>query len=130
VLLALGLRCRPRIRLGRSGPGDRHAPRCVGAGGTQAGGAEGCDCDCDSRGDEFRRLHRRFGKKNGGKAAVAIAHDLLVIAWYVLHDGVEFYDLGADYFTRPDSPANDRRKDYLVRELQGMGYTVQVAPAA
>lgn len=81
-------------------------------------------------GAKFRKLHRRFGKKNGGKAAVAIAHDLLVIAWYVLHDGVEFYDLGADYFTRPDSPANDRRKDYLVRELQGMGYTVQVAPAA
>jgi hypothetical protein len=69
-------------------------------------------------------------RSSGGCTAVAIAHDILVIAWYVLHDGVEFYDLGADYFTRPDSPANDRRKDYLVRELQGMGYTVQIAPAA
>lgn len=81
-------------------------------------------------GARFRRLHRRFGKKGGGKAAVAIAHDLIVIAWHVLRDGVEFHDLGADYFTRPDSPAHSRRKDHLVRELQALGYTVQVTPAA
>jgi transposase len=81
-------------------------------------------------GAKFRRLHRRFGKKNGGKAAVAIAHDLIVIAWYVLHDGVEFYDLGPDYFTRPNTPAHSRRKDYLVHELRAMGYTIQVTPAA
>jgi transposase len=81
-------------------------------------------------GARFRRLHRRFGKKGGGKAAVAIAHDLIVIIWHVLHDGVEFYDLGPDYFTRPDSPAHSRRQDHLVRELQALGYTVQVAPAA
>jgi transposase len=81
-------------------------------------------------GARFRRLHRRFGKKGGGKAAVAIAHDLIVYTWFVLHDGVEFHDLGADYFTRPGSPANNRRKDYLIRELQAMGLTVQVTPAA
>jgi Transposase IS116/IS110/IS902 family len=52
-------------------------------------------------GARFRRLHRRFGKQGGGKAAVAVAHDLIVIAWHVLHNGVEFYDLGPDYFTRP-----------------------------
>jgi transposase len=34
-------------------------------------------------GARFRRLHRRFGKKNSGKAAVAIAHNLLVIIWHV-----------------------------------------------
>jgi len=81
-------------------------------------------------GARFRRLHRRFGKKNGGKAAVAIAHNLLIIIWYVLHDGVEFYDLGADYGTRPGTPATDRRKDYLLAELRAIGYTVEVTPAA
>jgi transposase len=81
-------------------------------------------------GARFRRLHRRFGKKGGGKAAVAIAHNLIVIAWHVLHDGVEFHDLGPDYFTRPESPATIRRKDHLIHELQAMGYTVQVTPAA
>jgi transposase len=81
-------------------------------------------------GAKFRKLHRRFGKKGGGKAAVAIAHDLIVISWYVLHDGVEFYDLGPDYFTRPDAPTSTRRKDHLIRELQALGYTVQITPAA
>lgn len=81
-------------------------------------------------GARFRRLHRRFGKKNGGKAAVAIAHNLLVIIWYVLRDGVEFHDLGVDYFHRPDTPAARHRKDQLVRELQALGYTVAVTPAA
>jgi transposase len=81
-------------------------------------------------GARFRRLHRRFGKKNGGKAAVAIAHNLLIIIWHVLRDGVVFEDLGADYFTRPGSPATTRRKDQLVHELQALGFTVEVTPAA
>jgi transposase len=81
-------------------------------------------------GARFRRLHRRFGKNNGGKAAVAIAHNLLVIIWHVLHDGVEFLDLGADYFTRPGSPAACRRKDQLVHELKALGFTVHLTPAA
>jgi len=81
-------------------------------------------------GARFRRLHRRFGKRNGGKAAVAIAHNLLIIIWHVLRDGVEFHDLGPDYFTRPGSPATDRRKDQLVHELHALGFTVQVTPAA
>ena len=81
-------------------------------------------------GARFRRLHRRFGKKNGGKAAVAIAHNLLIIIWHVLHDGVEFYDLGPDYFQRPDTPAARHRKDQLIRELTALGYTVDVTTAA
>jgi len=81
-------------------------------------------------GARFRRLHRRFGKKNGGKAAIAIAHNLLIIIWHVLGDGVEFADLGVDYFHRPDTPAARHRKDQLVRELQALGYTVEITAAA
>jgi len=81
-------------------------------------------------GARFRRLHRRFGKKNGGKAAVAIAHNLLIIIWYVLHDAVVFEDLGADYFTRLGSPATDRRKNQLVNELRALAYTVEITIAA
>ena len=81
-------------------------------------------------GARFRRLHRRFGKKGGGKAAVAIAHNLLIIVWYVLRDGATYQDLGPDYFTRPGTPVNDRRKNHLVEELKALGYTVQVTPAA
>lgn len=81
-------------------------------------------------GTRLRRLHRRFGKKNGGKAAVAIAHNLLIIIWHVLRDGAEYQDLGPDYFTRPGTPASDYRKRQLINELTNLGYTVKVTPAA
>jgi transposase len=79
-------------------------------------------------GARFRRLHRRFGKQGGSKAAVAIAHNLLVIVWFVLHDHAGYRDLGADYFTRHDNP--DAKKRRLVRELQALGYAVDLTPAA
>jgi transposase len=34
-------------------------------------------------GARFRLLHRRFGKTGGKKAAVAIAHTILVIVWHI-----------------------------------------------
>ena len=73
-------------------------------------------------------MHRRFGKTGGGKAAIAIAHTLIVIIWHVLHDRAEYRDLGADYFTRYDNP--DARKRRLIHDLQSMGYEVTIAPAA
>ena len=79
-------------------------------------------------GAQFRRMHRRFGKTGGGKAAIAIAHTLIVIIWHVLHDRAEYRDLGADYFTRYDNP--DARKRRLIHDLQSMGYEVTIAPAA
>jgi transposase len=79
-------------------------------------------------GAQFRRMHRRFGKTGGGKAAIAIAHTLIVITWHVLHDNIEYRDLGSDYFTRYDNP--DARKRRLIRDLQALGYDVTLTPAA
>ena len=56
----------------------------------------------------YRRLVRRFGgPKNPGakkKAIVAIAHTLLKIAYAVLKTGTPYADLGADFYTRRESP--------------------------
>lgn len=80
-------------------------------------------------GARFRRLHRRFGKQGGGKAAIAIADTLIVIIWHVLHDNTAYRDLGSDYFTRRyDHP--DAKKNRLIRELQNLGLHVDVRPAA
>ena len=38
-------------------------------------------------GARFRRLHRRMGKTAGAKAAIAVAHTLLVITWQPLSHG-------------------------------------------
>jgi transposase len=80
-------------------------------------------------GARFRRLHRRFGKTGGKKAAFATAHTLIEIIWHVLTDGMEYRDLGADYFTRRlDTP--DAAKMRLIRQLKELGYEVTVQPAA
>ena len=79
-------------------------------------------------GARFRRIHRRFGKNGGGKAAVAIAHTLIVIIWHVLHDSAAYRDLGADYFTRHDNAEAKKRR--LIRELETLGGQVTIQPAA
>jgi transposase len=80
-------------------------------------------------GAQFRRFHRRFGKKGGQKAAVATAHTLIVIIWHVLAETTAYRDLGSDYFTvRIDHP--DARKRRLVRELEALGHRVTIEPAA
>jgi transposase len=79
-------------------------------------------------GAQFRRLHRRFGKTGGGKAAIAIAHTLIVIIWHILHDHTEYHDLGSDYFTRYDNPTAQKQR--LIRNLQALGYHVTITPAA
>jgi transposase len=82
----------------------------------------------------YRRLVRRFGgDKNPGakkKAIIAIAHTLLKIAYQVLKTGQPYTDLGADFYTRRESP--EQQHAYLERRLQklhpGCTITVTVSP--
>src|SRR5438094_7734533 len=77
-------------------------------------------------GERYRRLVRRIGKL---KALVAIARSILVIAWHLLADPTaRFHDLGAGYHTsRIDK---DRKTRNHVRQLQALGYSVTLTPAA
>jgi transposase len=77
---------------------------------------------------QYRRFLRRFGKKNENKAIFALAHTLVVIIWYLLAEGCDYEDLGGDYFDRRHDA--DARQRYLVRELEKLGNTVTLEPAA
>ncbi|MGH3803163.1 MAG: IS110 family transposase [Pseudonocardiaceae bacterium] len=77
---------------------------------------------------QYRRFLRRFGKKNENKAVVAVAHTLIRVIWHILHDGTRYDDLGADYFDRRHDAA--ARQRYLVNELEKLGHTVTLQPAA
>jgi transposase len=57
-------------------------------------------------GVRFRRLACRFGRLNLNKAAVAVAHTLLSIAWAVMTHDADYTDAGADYYDR--RPAQPR----------------------
>jgi transposase len=74
----------------------------------------------------YRRLASRRGKK---KAQVAIGHDILLAAWYILSRDVAYHDLGADYFdTHVMDPA--RKVSRLTQQLQALGYRVTLEHAA
>jgi transposase len=73
---------------------------------------------------QFLRLKSRRGAK---KAAVAVAASLLTAAYHVLRDGVEYRDLGRDYFDRRDTA---RLANRLTKRLRDLGYEVQIQKAA
>ena len=65
-------------------------------------------------GARFRRLARRFGKGNEKKAAVAVAHTLICIAWAVLSRGQDYAEAGEDYYQQRDQ----RNREHLIRHHQ------------
>jgi transposase len=73
---------------------------------------------------QFWRLARRIGKK---KAALAVGHSILVIAWHLLANDCDYQDLGGDYFVRRDA---DRARQRAVAQLQALGYQVTLEPLA
>jgi transposase len=73
---------------------------------------------------QYRRIAARRGKK---KAAVAVAHSILVIIYHVLRDRSTYQDLGSSYFDERDRQAVQKQ---LVRRLERMGYQVELQPVA
>jgi transposase len=74
--------------------------------------------------EKYRRLAVRRGKL---RAAVAVAHKILVSIWHMLRDGTFYRDLGADHLDRQDRSRTTR---HLVRRLSDMGYDVQLQDKA
>jgi transposase len=71
-------------------------------------------------------LYRRLAARRGSKrATIAVAHNLLAIAYYILRDGTCYQDLGPDHFDRLD-PEGLRRR--LTKRLQGLGFKVTLEP--
>jgi len=75
----------------------------------------------------YNRLVRRFGgDKNPGakkKAIIAIAHTLLKIAYQVLKSGTPYTDLGADFYTRRESPEHKQAwLERMNRAARDLGY--------
>jgi transposase len=73
----------------------------------------------------YSRIARRRGPN---KAAVAIAHSILVAVHHMLTTGEIYRDLGAAFFDKPTDPARQIRRH--VAELEAAGYTVTLTPAA
>jgi transposase len=107
-------------RSGKTGKGNPYLKGVLGSAVATAGRTD------TFLGQRYRRLARRRGKL---KALVAVARSILVIAWHLLSQrDARFHDLGGDYYTtRIDK---NRKTRSHVRQLEALGYTVVLAPAA
>ncbi len=72
---------------------------------------------------QYRRIAARRGAK---RAAVAVAHSILVIVYHLLRDRQPYQDLGGNYFDARDRQLVQR---HLVRRLERLGYRVELPPA-
>ena len=73
---------------------------------------------------QFFRMKSRRGPK---KAILAVAASMLTAIYFMLRDGVDYRELGANYFDRLDQKKTIGR---LVRRLQELGCAVELKPAA
>ena len=109
-----------RTRPGRTAKGNPYLKGVL-------GDAAAADGKTDTfLGERYRRLVKRRGKL---KALVATTRTILVIIWHLLADrGARYHDLGAAFYTsRLDT---DRRARSHIRQLQALGFTVTLTPAA
>jgi len=105
---------------GSTGHGNRYLARILGEAAVTAGRSE------TFLGERYRRIARRRGKK---RAQVAVGRSMLVIIWHLLADPeARYIDLGPDHYTR--SVNTEAKKRNHIRQLQALGYTVTVEPAA
>lgn len=109
-----------KMRAGKSGKGNPYLKSVLGE-------AAATVVKTDTfLGERFRRLVKRRGKL---KALVAVARSILVIVWHLLADPTaRYHDLGSTYHaSRIDTGRKIRNH---IRQLEALGFTVTLAPAA
>ena len=105
---------------GSTGHGNRYLARILGEAAVTAGRTD------TFLGARYRRIAKRRGNK---RAIVAVGRSIVVIVWHLLAiDDARFTDLGADHFPKHLDP--DTKKRNHIRQLEALGYTVTLTPAA
>ena len=109
-----------RTRPGKTGKGNPYLKSVLGEAAASAARTN------TFLGVRYRRLARRIGKQ---KAQVAVARSILVIVWNLLADPTRrYHDIGPEFYDNRIGP--ERRKRNHIRQLEALGYTVTLTPAA
>lgn len=107
----------------RSATGRRHGNKWLTAMLVESAGSVGRMHEKNYLAVQHARLSRRRGM---GRAQVAVAHSILVSAYYMLQRDEPYHDLGPEWLTRRNDEAHTRR---LVAQLERLGHTVQLDAA-
>jgi transposase len=74
--------------------------------------------------EQYRRLAKRRGSK---RAAVAVAHSILVIIYHLLSNHTTYQEKGETFLEEQERQGAEKR---LVRQLSRLGYHVELQPVA
>ena len=69
---------------------------------------------------QYSKIAIRRGKN---RAKIAVAHSMLIAIWHILRDGVEFRDLGADYYNQFN---REKKANSLMKKLLDLGFSVVI----
>lgn len=72
--------------------------------------------------EQYRRIAKRRGAK---RAAIAVAHSILVIIYHLLSNQTTYQEKGETYFEEQERQGAEKR---LVRQLSRLGYHVELQP--
>ena len=80
-----------------------------------------------SKGSYFSAQYQRIAARRGkNRAAMAVAHSMLVAIYHILKDKVSFRDLGSDYF---DAFHREHKIRSYLKRLQALGWDPGISPA-
>jgi len=74
--------------------------------------------------EQYRRIAKRRGAK---RAAIAVAHSILVIIYHLLSQQTTYQEKGETFFEEQERQGAEKR---LVRQLSRLGYHVELQPVA
>ena len=79
------------------------------------------------KGSYFHAQFQRVSAHRGSKRAyVAVAHSMLIAIYHILKEGVEFKDLGADYYNQFNK---ERKINAYLKKLKALGWEAPTAMA-
>jgi transposase len=74
--------------------------------------------------EQYRRIAKRRGSK---RAAVAVAHSILVIIYHLLRNHTTYQERGETFFEEQERQGAEKR---LLRQLARLGYRAELLPVA
>lgn len=80
-----------------------------------------------NKGSFFHAQYQRLVVRRGAnRAAVAVAHSMLIAIYHMLRDNLPFKNLGSDYYTKFNT---DKKANYYYKKLQELGVPIPVSLA-
>ncbi len=110
--------------MARAAPGTRHGSIALRTALTEAAHAA-----ARTKGTYLAAHHAQIRGRRGPPTAIgATGHDILIAYWHIVHNNLDYQELGPDWASRRLGKEQRTRK--LIAQLEALRHTVNLNPAA